>query len=119
MSELLIITSAAPYSSSSPDDALDAALAASNVGLQVSVLFEETGVLQLIQGTQKDETVNQSLEKRINSLEMFDIESLYYCKESLIRLGLQAHQINMAVSELENMRTKIEFIKQHKHILRF
>lgn len=115
MNDLLIITSKAPYSSNSANDALDAALAASNVGLSVSVLFEGMGVFQLLCNQHKDETINQSIEKRINVLPMYDIDDLFYFSKD--KLFSEADLLPIASPICHE--TMLDTIKAHKHVLRF
>lgn len=119
MNEILIISSHAPYSGLQADDALDAALAASNVGLRVSVLFENHGVFQLLLGQQKDATVNQLIEKRIKALPMFDIEDIYYCKQSADQLLPIESALSLIAKPLVNRADVERLIDSHQHILRF
>jgi tRNA 2-thiouridine synthesizing protein C len=119
MNEILIVTSHAPYSGLQADDALDAALAASNVGLRVSFLFERHGVFQLLLGQQKDATVNQLIEKRMKALPMFDIEDIYYCKQSADQLLPKESVLSTIAKPLVNQTDIERLIDAHQHVLRF
>lgn len=91
MSTLLIRFTHSPYGSNQSQDGLDFALAATNYGHQVIVLFENDGILQLSKTMSVKGTKNHS--KRLGSLPFFDIEQCYVCEKSLSASPLTAHEL--------------------------
>jgi len=79
---LLIQTSQAPYSSSAAIDALEAAYAATNIGLNVKFMFVDDGVFQLLNHQNSDAIAHKSMAKKLAALPMFDIEDIYVCRAS-------------------------------------
>ncbi len=95
MATMLIRFTQTPYGNQISQDGLDFALAATNYGHDVKVLFEGDGVLQLVKTDSLKGLKNHS--KRLASMPFFDIEDCYVCKESATMLGI-AH--TLANSEL-------------------
>lgn len=80
---LLIISTQAPYHSSAAIDAFEAALAASNVGLQVKILLEDDGVYQCVDSQQAESISHKNTYKKLCSLPLFDIEDIYVNQASI------------------------------------
>jgi tRNA 2-thiouridine synthesizing protein C len=80
---LLIISTQAPYNSSASTDAFEAALAATNVGLEVKVLFQHDGVYQMISTQSPEHIQHKNMFKKLKSLPLFDIEEIYIDNESI------------------------------------
>ncbi len=86
MAKLLIRMTSAPYGTSNASDGLDFALAATNYGHEVAVLFEGNGLYQLFPQAKVKGVKDQS--KRIKSLPFFDVEECFYAENDVNRLGL-------------------------------
>ncbi len=74
---LVVITTRAPYSTSSAIDALEAAIAATNIGINVIFIFDGDGVLQLLPCQYSDQINHKSTLKRLSALPLFDVENIY------------------------------------------
>lgn len=74
---LLIVSTKPPYHSSAAVDAFEAALAATNVGLEVKILFLHDGVYQLIDTQYPQAIGHKNIYKKIMSLPLFDVEDIY------------------------------------------
>ncbi len=72
MAQLLIRFTQSPFSNAKSQDGLDFALAATNYGHDVKVLFESQGVLQLVKAASTKGLKNHT--KRLASMPFFDIE---------------------------------------------
>lgn len=115
---LLIISTHAPYHSSAAIDALEAALAASNVGLDTRLLFQSDGVYQLL-GLQQAETIgHRSIYKKLSALPLFDIEHIYVDGPSIDARSLQLSQGAIPWLEL-NKNEILSLIKNAQNILVF
>ena len=73
----LIITDSPPYSSSSYLDALELALAASNVNAKIKYLFYGAGILQLHEDQEPSLIDRKSAIKKHALLSLYDIEEVY------------------------------------------
>ena len=78
MKKTLLISRQSPYSSQLARAALDAALAAAVFEQNVSVLFMDDGVWQLLSQQQTTAVETKNLEKTLRSLEHYDLDRLYY-----------------------------------------
>jgi tRNA 2-thiouridine synthesizing protein C len=101
LSTLLIISTQPPYFSSCAQDAIEAALAASNVGVRVTYVFSQKGLFQLIADQNSVGIGKKSLIKQIRVLSLYDIEDLYYIKEDAEELCLCASDISTEVEPLD------------------
>ncbi|MFC4699339.1 sulfurtransferase complex subunit TusC [Glaciecola siphonariae] len=80
---LLIITCRPPYHSSSDIDAFEAALAASNVGLEVKFLFKDDGILQLLPSQAPEHIHHKNTFKKLSALPLFDVSDIFVCHHSV------------------------------------
>tara|TARA_A200000113_G_scaffold203452_1_gene198547 strand:- start:108 stop:476 length:369 start_codon:yes stop_codon:yes gene_type:complete len=80
MAHLLIRFTQSPFSNAKSQDGLDFALAATNYGHDVKVLFENQGVLQLVKAASMKGIKNHT--KRLATMPFFDIEDCFVCKNS-------------------------------------
>lgn len=118
MATLLIRFTHSPYQSSNSSDGLDFALAATNYGHEVAVLFESEGILQL----QKTESVKgvKNHSKRLGSLPFFDIEECYVCETSLAAWPLNNHDIlNKLNANIIDVMQKIALFQRVDHVITF
>jgi tRNA 2-thiouridine synthesizing protein C len=118
MAKLLIISTQAPYVTSAAQDALEAALAASNVGVEVTFVFAQQGLYQLLSGQISTCVQRKSIEKQINVLPLYDIDAVYYIAEDMVDLKLSSQALT---STAESIDTKnfIELCAAANAILRF
>ena len=82
MKRVLVILSTPPYGTSNAHDGLDFAVAGTNFGHDIVVLFDGDGVWQLNPGQAPPKGTKHIL-KRITALPFYDIEELYACQPSL------------------------------------
>ena len=101
LSKLLIISSQAPYFSSNAQDAIEAALAASNVGVKVTYVFANKGLYQLLTEQKSVLIGKKSLFKQIRALSLYDIEDLYYIKDDAEALSVSAADIYDEVEPMD------------------
>nr|WP_206663266.1 DsrE family protein [Ningiella ruwaisensis] len=80
---MLIISTHAPYHSSFAMDAYEAALGATNVGLEVRFLFQGNGVFQLLSAQTPAGIQHKNMAKKLKALPLFDIEDIYVCSKSV------------------------------------
>ncbi len=116
--DLLVITSKPPYSTSSAIDALEAALAATNIGLEVGFLFRNEAVYQLVNDQAPDGIYHKSTLKRLSLLPLFDIESIFVCKKSAIEYDIKLDHLDFDF-EMVNFNQIQDIITKSKSVLSF
>jgi len=122
MANLLIRFTQSPFSNARSQDGLDFALAATNYGHDVKVLFENQGVLQLVKAASTKGLKNHT--KRLASMPFFDIEECYVCTTSADTFNIQRVLANTKlVEELEchwlTPSEKIALIHSVDHVVTF
>jgi len=85
---LLVISRQTPMSGPSAREALDIVLAGGAFDLPIGLLFMDDGVFQLQPGQQASAVQRKDLSANLQALEMFGIEHLYACAESLAQRGM-------------------------------
>lgn len=85
---IVVQTSQSPYHTSSAIDALEAALAATNIGLEVIFIFVGEGVFQLNDNQQNELISHKSIFKKLKALPMYDIEQVYVQQAALKLYGV-------------------------------
>jgi len=92
--KILVLCRRAPYSGHLARAGLDAALAAAVFEQDLSVLFMDEGVWQLVPGQQSGEIDNKSISSTLESMPLYDIESFYVEALSLRQRGIAAEALN-------------------------
>ncbi|CAH0524484.1 sulfurtransferase complex subunit TusC [Vibrio hippocampi] len=77
-----------PHSSSSGREGLDALLATSAFTEDIKVFFIAGGVNQLRKGQQAETVLSKDYISAYRLLELYDIEQIYICEQSLNQYGL-------------------------------
>lgn len=90
---LLFVSRHAPYGSSLAKEALDAILAASAYNQQLSLLFMDDGVFQLLPAQETQEIGQKSLAAMLSALSFYDIDEIYVHRESLLARQIEPHEL--------------------------
>lgn len=98
---LLYIAARAPYADDRAQELLDALLVAASFGAEVSVLFQEDGVWQLLPGQDGAPLARRGFGPQLEALPLFDIERLYADAVSLAERGLEADDLLLPVRALD------------------
>lgn len=125
MAKILVRFTQPPYANSESANGLDFALAATNYGHEVMVLFENKGVLQLLQSSSLKSVKNHS--KRLAALPFFDIEECYVCapsfKDVTHSFALGHSQFDSLIQDLEAQMVetdkKLALIERADHVVTF
>jgi tRNA 2-thiouridine synthesizing protein C len=115
---IVIQTTQAPYSTSASIDAFEAALAATNIGLQVVYIFVANGVFQLQGGQQNNAIKHKSVYKKLSALPLFDIECLFAQSSALSENMVDLAEVPLDIRTIDDHQI-IELCKQAKHVLVF
>ena len=109
----------APYSSDFASDAIDAVLAGGLYGQSVSLFFLSDGVFQLFEAANdKTNPTEKTLTKKLKALNLYDIEHIFVCSESLKQRGIKPEQLCINTKPLDKNALNAS-IRQHDSILSF
>lgn len=83
----------APYGSDLAQEALDATLAMGLFGQQITLFFLADGVFQLLKSQSSSDIHQKSVEKQISAFELYDIERIFVCAQSLRQRNIDTHSL--------------------------
>lgn len=85
----LFILSRSPYAGFHANEAIDAVLASAAYDADVSVLFLDDGVFQLL-GPQNLETLpHKNVAKKLSALTMYGVDKVYVSETALLQRGIE------------------------------
>lgn len=96
-SPITFISRAAPYGSARARNCLDMALAAAVFEQPVNYIFLGDGVYQLLQGQQGDAIGSKTIGKTLAALELYGIEKVHVCQQSLRQRHLKPDDLIIPV----------------------
>lgn len=91
--KILFTSRHAPYGSSLAKDALDAILAASAYDQQLSLLFMDDGVFQLLANQATGGIGQKSFAAILPALSLYEINSIYVHYESLVKRQININEL--------------------------
>lgn len=116
---ILFISRHAPYGSSLARDALDALLASAAYDQQLSLLFMDDGVLQLLSGQHSEAIQQKNFANVLPVLELYEIDKMYVHQESLLQRGIESRDLmNLSFTLLTSEKIS-ELMSAHQQILSF
>ncbi|WP_116475234.1 sulfurtransferase complex subunit TusC [Zobellella maritima] len=89
-----------PHGTASGREGLDAVLAASALTDELAVFFIGDGVYQILEGQDPGAVLTRNYTPTFGLFELYDIESIYVCAESLVERGLSVTRLSIAVQAL-------------------
>ncbi|WP_395343306.1 sulfurtransferase complex subunit TusC [Ningiella sp. W23] len=115
---LLAVSTKAPYHQSAAIDALEAAYAATNVGIQVKILFLDDGVFQLIPDQNPQHIEHKNTFKKLCAMPLFDVEDIFADSQSANARSVELNLKDIPVQEL-NAEQRIALIHNAAQVLVF
>ncbi len=115
---ILIVTRHAPYGSSLAREAIDATLATGVFEAELSLLFLDDGVWQLLAEQQPQQIGQKNLGNMLGALAIYDVERVYADADALSARGLAAEALAIAVEPLSAERVA-QMIAEHDVVLSF
>lgn len=110
MSDITFVFRSAPHVTSSGREGIDALLAASAYTENLSVVFMDEGVAQLIKDQDSSGILSKNYAPMFKLLELYDIEQIYICQDSLHKMGLEEKDLSIETQVLSRAE-----INQHLH----
>lgn len=117
--KILLISRHAPYGSSIAREALDAALAAAIYDQDLSLLFMDDGVFQLLKDQQAQEISQKNFTSMLSALPFYDIEKIYIHQESLEQRAIAIENVLVENALVVNSAQVSALLSQQEHILSF
>jgi len=105
-----------PYTGSLVLETIDSILVAGVFDQQISVLFRDDGIFQLLKNQQGQIIGSRSVNKVLSALPEYGITDLFVCGQSLSFLGLAEVDLAMPVVVL-NQKQQTELIAQQQVVL--
>jgi tRNA 2-thiouridine synthesizing protein C len=93
-----IILRHAPYGNSFAQEALDATLAVGLFGQQLSLIFLGDGIFQLLKHQQASAINQKTFSKQISAFELYDIERIFVCAQSLAHRDISTDSLCIDVT---------------------
>lgn len=117
--KLLIISRQPPYGSSLPREALDVALAAAVYDQDISLLFMDDGVFQLVAEQSPEHLQQKNLAAVLSALPLYGIEQIFVHRESLEQRSLTPDDVSLEGVTLLSTADIKALIDQQDHLLSF
>lgn len=119
MGGTLLVLSRAPYAGSLARAGIDTALAYAAFEQPLSVLFTGAGVLQLVPAQAPAGIGRRSLRQVIDSLPLYDVETVYADAGALLRYRCDADDLPPFVAVLTAGEAQRALQERHRHVLSF
>ncbi len=113
-----IINRQAPHGSSTAREALDLTLAISAFNESLSVFFIGDGVYQLLAKHQADLILQKDFQPMLQMLELYDVENIYVCQQSLSERNISVDQL-VIKTRLLNTEEINEYLQQQHQLMSF
>ncbi len=117
--KLLFISRHAPYGSSLAKDALDAVLASSAYDQQLSLLFMDDGVFQLLKNQASVEIAQKSFSSLLPVLPLYEINSIYVHYESLEKRQITINELVLDSVQIIDSAAVCSLLAQQDQLLSF
>ena len=117
--KIMFISRHAPYGSSLAKDALDAILAASAYDQQLSLLFMDDGIFQLLKNQSANEIAQKSFAAILPVLPIYEINSVYVHRESLEKRQITINELVLDGVQIIDSATICSLLTQQDQLLSF
>jgi tRNA 2-thiouridine synthesizing protein C len=114
----LFIFSTAPYTDKQGLETLDAVLLSASFENEVSVLFIEDGVFQLLENQRPQSSGIKPYTKTFKALSDFEVDSVLVERNSLLARGLDVEDLTVDVSLLDASQLA-DFIESQDRVFHF
>ena len=118
MHGIAFITRQPPHGSAIARETQDAILATSALTEDLSVFFVGDGIYQLLKEQAPQQIGTRNFATTFKLFDLYDIENIYVCQESLAMRGIDASQLLIEVTYLSAEQLNAH-IRKHAKILNF
>jgi len=117
MNKIAIIFRQPPHGLASGREGLDAVLAASALSDELGVFFLGDGVYQLLPGQQPQGILGRDYAPTFKLFELYDIEAVFLCRDSLAERQLDAAQLLLAGTPLDRAALREQLAHYQVHLV--
>lgn len=117
--KIMVISRQAPYGSSRAREALDAVLAAAVYEQELSLLFMDDGVFQLLKDQNASEIQQKNLAANLSALPLYGVEKIYVHCESLEMRKITTNDLVMDELILVNNQDIPLLLQEQDQLLSF
>lgn len=117
--KILLISRHAPYGQSIGKEAIDVALAAAVYDQNLSILFMDDGVFQLLKDQNAENIAQKNFASMLSALPFYDIENIYVHFESLEQRNIKPDELVIEDLQILNSLQVNLLMSQQEHILGF
>ena len=107
-----ILNRSAPHGTSNAREALDLSLALSAFNESLSLFFIGDGVYQLLAEHNANVILQKNFQPMFKMLELYDVEQIYVCQQSLIARNLSVEQLIIKPIILNNNEIQKKLLAQ-------
>lgn len=117
--KILIISRHAPYGSSIAKEALDAVLTTAAYDQDLSLLFMDDGVFQLLPNQQASEIGQKSFAAMLPALPLYEVENIFVHLDSLQARGITENEILLDSVQILDSPAVSALLAQQDQLLSF
>jgi tRNA 2-thiouridine synthesizing protein C len=110
--KIAIINRTLPHGSAQGRESLDLTLAMSAFNESLSLFFLADGVYQLLDGHNPNDILQKHFQPLFKMLELYDVENIYVCEQSLLQRTITAEQLIIDVTLLDEEQIKTKLAMQ-------
>lgn len=107
-----IVNRSAPHGIANGRESLDLTLALSAFNESLSMFFTGDGVYQLNKGHSPEEILQKHYQPLFKMLDMYDVENIYVCEDSLKQRNLNVDNLLIEVTLLNKQQMQAKFAQQ-------
>lgn len=100
MKKVAIVFRRAPHGSPHGREALDLALLSASFEQEVSLIFVDDGVLNLVKDQQPERVGAKDYIATFGALPLYDVDTVLACEESLVEYGLEPTELAIEVDKV-------------------
>ncbi|MFT4652475.1 MAG: tRNA 2-thiouridine synthesizing protein C [Patiriisocius sp.] len=115
---IVIQTTQPPYSSSTAIDSIEAALAATNIGIKIIYMFVGDGVYQLLNEQRSRLISHKSVYKKLNALPLFDVDLLFAQASAIRDNKISLNEVSLTINVIEDAKL-VEICAKAQQVLVF
>lgn len=115
--KIAVLVTHLPFHGAAARESLDLIFALAAVDHQVSVIFSENAVYQLVKADDSAELMVKDFRRSFKLFELYDIEHLYICADSLRQRQLQVNELVLDLQPLESAELSQLLYTQH-HVIK-
>ena len=117
--KILIISRHAPYGNSIAREAIDIALAGAVYDQDISYLFMDDGVFQLLKNQQSQKIDQKNISTTLKALPIYGVENIYAHEESLNKRGITVDELIFDNLRLLNSKNVAALLNEQDQLMSF